>query len=74
MYVDTDNIHQGGYTFACAHLICSLSVGLSAGLGKTVELISMKLGLRMGFAPEQTSLTFSADPDNGTDQIIFFPL
>lgn len=23
MYVDTDNLRQGGYTFACVHLICS---------------------------------------------------
>ena len=34
---------------------------------KTAHQISTKLGWRMSLGPEQTSLTFGADPDEGMD-------
>lgn len=38
---------------------------------KSVELISMKLGQRMGLGPERTLLTFGADLDKGMNPGFF---
>ena len=38
---------------------------------KTTEQISMKLGWRTGLDPEQTPLTFGADPGRRMDEELF---
>lgn len=42
-------------------------VCLSAGLQKTPGRMSTQFGLSMGLSPEETSLTYGADQDKGTE-------
>ena len=55
---------QGDYVFLTS-VVCLLVS--QQDYTRTDERISMKVGWRMALSPEQTQLTFSGDPNKGTD-------
>ena len=58
-------LRQGRYVFTCVHLV----VDCRLDLNKTMEPVSIKLGLRMGISPQ---LTLDKGTDPGFIFIFFF--